>query len=78
MRDDVERVAVEMAGAEFWSWNDITPQAQAGYLKMAAAAMRETRLIDAEALRAMDGRGLVRHRTDVADWLTARAQEVGE
>lgn len=38
-----------------------------------AAAIRETRLIDAAALRAMGG--LVQHRVDVADWLAARAKE---
>jgi hypothetical protein len=45
----------------------------AAELRDTAAAMRETRLIDAEALRG-PAIGFVDH-LDVADWLTARAKE---
>jgi hypothetical protein len=71
MSGDVERVAL----AECRAARVVPcPTACEACCIKAAAAMRETRLIDAEALRAMSAEErLWMDGDDAADWLTTRA-----
>ena len=79
MSADGERVArivcaiLHGAADGYDVWDAIGEADRQKCRQIAAAAMRETRLIDAEALQG-PAIGFVDH-LDVADWLTARAHE---
>lgn len=79
MSADVERVARQVCAIlhgvadSYDVWGAIGEADRAKCRQIAAAAMAETRLIDAEAL---DSNPRTWHRTEIVSWLTARAKEV--
>jgi hypothetical protein len=78
MSADLERVARALCRqaigyCEHWDLDKRVDDEWRCWIPQAYAAMRETLLIAAEALRS-PAIGFVDH-LDVADWLTARAQE---